>query len=60
MAGEAVTEILDYLVRSRDTIQAAIDDPAFAVAIRDIVEVTASAIANGRKLLLAGVPPLPR
>jgi len=54
MAGEAVTEILDYLVRSRDTIQAAIDDPAFAVAIRDIVEVTASAIANGRKLLLAG------
>jgi len=54
VAGEAVTEILDYLVRSRDTIQAAIDDPAFAVAIRDIVEVTASAIANGRKLLLAG------
>jgi D-sedoheptulose 7-phosphate isomerase len=54
MAGEAVTDILDYLVRSRDTIQAAIDDPAFAVAIRDIVEVTASAIANGRKLLLAG------
>ena len=54
MAGEAVTEILDYLVRSRDTIQAAIDDPAFVAAIRDIVEVTASAIANGRKLLLAG------
>jgi D-sedoheptulose 7-phosphate isomerase len=49
-----VTEILDYLVRSRDTIQAAIDDPAFVAAIRDIVEVTASAIANGRKLLLAG------
>jgi len=54
MAGEAVTDILDYLVRSRDTIQAAIDDPAFVAAIRDIVEVTASAIANGRKLLLAG------
>ena len=54
MAGEAVTDILDYLVRSRDTIQAAIDDPAFVAAIRDIVEVPASAIANGRKLLLAG------
>ena len=46
--------ILDYLVRSRDTVQAAIDDPAFVAVIRDIVEVTASAIGNGRKLLLAG------
>ena len=54
MAGAAVTDILDYLVRSRDTLQAAIDDPTFAAAIRDIVEVTASAIGNGRKLLLAG------
>src|SRR6516165_9186727 len=54
MAGAAVTDILDYLVRSRDTLQAAIDDPTFAAAIGDIVEVTASAIANGRKLLLAG------
>jgi len=54
MAGAAVTDILDYLVRSRDTLQAAIDDPTFAAAIGDIVEVTASAIGNGRKLLLAG------
>jgi len=46
--------ILDYLVRSRDTVQAAIDDPAFVAVIRDIVEATASAIGNGRKLLLAG------
>jgi len=46
--------ILDYLVRSRDTLQAAIDDPAFVAVIRDIVEVTAIAIGNGRKLLLAG------
>jgi len=45
--------ILDYLVRSRDTVQAAIDDPAFVAVIRDIVEATASAIGNGRKLLLA-------
>src|SRR6516164_1343600 len=54
MAGAAVTGILDYLVRSRDTLQAAIDDPAFVAVIRDIVEVTAIAIGNGRKLLLAG------
>jgi len=45
---------LDYLIRSRDTVQAAIDDPAFVAVIRDIVEVTANAIGNGRKLLLAG------
>ena len=54
MAGAAVTDILDYLVRSRDTLQAAIDDPTFVAAIGDIVEVTAGAISNGRKLLLAG------
>src|SRR6516164_8523379 len=54
MAGAALTAILDYLVRSRDTVQAAIDDPTFVAAIGDIVEVTASAIGNGRKLLLAG------
>jgi D-sedoheptulose 7-phosphate isomerase len=54
MAGAALTAILDYLVRSRDTIQAAIDDPAFVTVIRDIAEVTAIAIGRGRKLLLAG------
>ncbi len=43
-----------YLVRSRDTIQAALDDPVFAIAIRDIVEAVASALGHGRKLLLAG------
>src|SRR5215472_17081825 len=54
MAGAAVTAILDYLVRSRDTLQAAIDDPAFVGVIGEIVEVAAIAIGNGRKLLLAG------
>jgi D-sedoheptulose 7-phosphate isomerase len=54
MAGAAVKAILDYLVRSRDTVQAAIDDPEFVTAVRDIVEVTANAIRNGCKLLLAG------
>jgi D-sedoheptulose 7-phosphate isomerase len=54
MAGAAVKVILDYLVRSRDTVQAAIDDPEFVAVLRDIVEVTANAIDNGCKLLLAG------
>src|SRR5215467_11599552 len=54
MAGEAVTDILEYLVRSRDTIQAAIDDPAFVAVIQDIVEVTAKALGDGHKLLFAG------
>jgi len=54
MAGAALTAILDYLVRSRDTVQAAIDDPAFVAVVQDIVEVTVNAIGNGGKLLLAG------
>jgi D-sedoheptulose 7-phosphate isomerase len=48
VAGAAVSAVLD------DVIQAAIDDPAFADAIRDIVEVTATALDKGHKLLLAG------
>ena len=46
--------ILEYLTRSRDAIQMAIDDAAFSAGIRDIVELIAQALANGRKLLLAG------
>ena len=49
-----MSAVLEYLARSRDVIQAAIDDPTFASAIRDIVEVTATALDNGHKLLLAG------
>jgi D-sedoheptulose 7-phosphate isomerase len=54
MAGAAVKAILDYLVRSRDAVQAAIEDPRFAAVIGNIVEVTASALRDGHKLLLAG------
>jgi D-sedoheptulose 7-phosphate isomerase len=54
LAGAAVSAVLEYLVRSRNVIQAAIDDPAFAAAIRDIVEVTTTALDKGGKLLLAG------
>jgi len=54
MAGAAVNGVLEHLVQSRDTLQAAIDDPAFAAAIHDIVEVTVTALDKGHKLLLAG------
>ena len=33
MASAAMMDILQYLVESRDTVQAAIDDPAFRRAI---------------------------
>ncbi len=46
--------IIDYLVQSRDAVQAAIDDAAFTGAIRDIAEAAASALRSGGKLLLAG------
>ncbi|MBV8132744.1 MAG: SIS domain-containing protein, partial [Alphaproteobacteria bacterium] len=54
VAGEAVNPVLDYLVRSRDTLQAAIDDPAFAAVIGNIAEVATNALRDGRKLLFAG------
>ena len=46
--------ILQYLAESRDTVQAAIDDPAFRRAIDEIAAVIATALTDGRKLLLAG------
>jgi D-sedoheptulose 7-phosphate isomerase len=46
--------ITDYLMRSRDVIQAAIDDPAFIAALRDIADRVVQALAEGNKLLLAG------
>jgi D-sedoheptulose 7-phosphate isomerase len=49
-----VKAILDYLIQSRDLVQAAIDDPEFVAVVRDIAEAAATAIGSGRKLLLAG------
>jgi D-sedoheptulose 7-phosphate isomerase len=49
-----VDPITDYLVRSRDALQAALDDPAFVAAIRDTAELASQALARGSKLLLAG------
>jgi D-sedoheptulose 7-phosphate isomerase len=54
MTSASVDAVHEYLVRSRDTIQAALDDPAFAIAIGGIAEAVANALGRGRKLLLAG------
>jgi D-sedoheptulose 7-phosphate isomerase len=49
-----VETILDYLKKSRDVVQAALDDPAFAAAIAAIAEVSVEALGRGGKLLFAG------
>jgi D-sedoheptulose 7-phosphate isomerase len=46
--------IIDYLKQSRDVVTAAIDDPGVVAAIAATAEAVASALACGRKLLLAG------
>ena len=54
MANTAMKAILQYLAESRDTVQAAMDDPAFRRAIDEIAAVISTALTDGRKLLLAG------
>ena len=46
--------ITDYLIQSREVLQAAIDDLAFCRAIRDIADIAEKALRDGGKLLLAG------
>jgi D-sedoheptulose 7-phosphate isomerase len=53
VTGASMNAVHEYLIRSRDRIQAALDDPAFAIAIVDIMEAIANALGHGRKLLLA-------
>jgi len=54
MAAAAMRTIRNYLEQSRAVLDAAIDDPACAHAIRDIAEVAARALAAGNELLLCG------
>jgi D-sedoheptulose 7-phosphate isomerase len=49
-----VNAIVDYLVQSRNVVQAAIDDPNFCRIVGDIADLTAEALRGGSKLLLAG------
>lgn len=50
----ALPAIHAYLRQSRDTLQAAIDDPEFAATIAAIAERCGDALAQGGKLLFAG------
>lgn len=54
MCEPSTPAITEYLAQSRDTVQAAIDDPSFATMIAAIVDRVAAALAAGHKLLLAG------
>ena len=54
MKQAAAAPVIDYLTQSREVLQAAIDDPAFAATITAIVERVAAAITAGGKMLLAG------
>ena len=54
MTSNETAWVVEYLVRSRDVVQAAIDDPNFSAAIEAIADRVAHALAAGRKLLLAG------
>ncbi len=46
--------IRDYLIQSRDALQAAIDDPFFCRTLADIADMIAVSLAKGGKVLLAG------
>ncbi|MGH7109650.1 MAG: SIS domain-containing protein [Stellaceae bacterium] len=52
--GQGVDPIIDYLARSRDVIQRAIDDPVFVAAIAAAADLATAALQRGNKLLLAG------
>jgi phosphoheptose isomerase len=49
-----VTAVVDYLVASRDTLQAAIEDEVFCSTVVDIAELFARVLPAGGTLLLAG------
>lgn len=46
--------IIDDLSRSRDVVQAAMDDPAFVKMVATVAERIAGALAGGHKLMLCG------
>jgi D-sedoheptulose 7-phosphate isomerase len=54
MTNAATAPVTEYLARSRDVIQAAIEDPGFAATIMAIVDRVGAALAAGNKVLLAG------
>src|SRR5947208_9814203 len=53
-AAAASTQIVEYLVQSRNAVQATIEDPAFVKTIEQIVDCFCRALTAGCKVLLAG------
>jgi D-sedoheptulose 7-phosphate isomerase len=53
-AADPIRSIRNYLLQSRDVLQAAIDDPGCARVLADMVDRIAAALSGGRKILLAG------
>lgn len=54
MPQSMIATILDYLARSRDAVQSAIDDPGFVHTIASIVDRLAITLCEGKKVLLVG------
>lgn len=54
MPSPTLVSATDYLMHSRDAIQAAIDDPAFVGTVATVADRIATALITGRKVLLAG------
>src|SRR5271170_625258 len=54
MTNTVSASIFDYLVQSRDAVQAAIGDDAFLATAGAIVDLLVEAIVAGRKVLFAG------
>src|SRR3954452_16598530 len=54
MKQAAVAPVIEYLARSRDVVQAAIDDPVFTRTIVAIVDRVAAGVGAGGKLLRVG------
>ena len=50
----AMDQVHAYLAQSRDVVQMAMDDPEFIKVTLNIVDRVSDALAQGRKLLLAG------
>ena len=54
MAAAASIQIVEYLVQSRNAVQATIEDPGFVRTIEQIVDCLYRALTAGYKVLLAG------
>ena len=54
MTSKVTASIIDYLVQSRDAVQAAIDGETFLATAEAIVDLLVEAIVAGRKVLFVG------